>query len=55
VPTLQTRAAGLRQDMVDARLTARTWTRDHGADIPEVANWTWPTADVQSWTSPKAN
>jgi xylulose-5-phosphate/fructose-6-phosphate phosphoketolase len=42
VPTLQTRAATLRQDMVDARLRARTWTREHGADIPEVANWTWP-------------
>ena len=42
VPTLGARAAGLRQEMVDARLTARTWTREHGADIPEVANWTWP-------------
>jgi len=42
VPTLRARAAALRQDMVDARLTARTWTRDHGADIPDVANWTWP-------------
>jgi xylulose-5-phosphate/fructose-6-phosphate phosphoketolase len=42
VPTLGTRAAALRQEMVDARLTARTWTRDHGADIPDVANWTWP-------------
>ena len=42
VATLRARAATLRQDMVDARLTARTWTRDHGADIPEVANWTWP-------------
>jgi xylulose-5-phosphate/fructose-6-phosphate phosphoketolase len=28
--------------MVDARLAARTWTREHGADIPEVASWTWP-------------
>jgi xylulose-5-phosphate/fructose-6-phosphate phosphoketolase len=27
--------------MVDARLAARTWTREHGADIPEVANWAW--------------
>ena len=42
VPTLGARAATLRQDMVDARLQARTWTREHGADIPEVANWTWP-------------
>jgi xylulose-5-phosphate/fructose-6-phosphate phosphoketolase len=42
VPGLGARAAGLRQEMVDARLAARTWTREHGADIPEVANWTWP-------------
>jgi xylulose-5-phosphate/fructose-6-phosphate phosphoketolase len=41
VPGLGSRAAGLRQDMVDARLRARTWTREHGADIPEVADWTW--------------
>jgi hypothetical protein len=27
--------------MVDARLTARTGTRDHCADIPDVANWIW--------------
>src|ERR1700758_2332771 len=42
VPTLRARAAALRQDMVDARLTARNWTCDHGTDIPDVANWTWP-------------
>jgi xylulose-5-phosphate/fructose-6-phosphate phosphoketolase len=42
VPALGARAAGLRQEMVDARLTARAWTREHGEDIPEVANWTWP-------------
>jgi xylulose-5-phosphate/fructose-6-phosphate phosphoketolase len=41
VPTLRTRAAGLRQEMEDARLRARLWTREHGADIPEVANWSW--------------
>jgi xylulose-5-phosphate/fructose-6-phosphate phosphoketolase len=48
VPKLRARAAALRQEMVDARLTATTWTRDHGADIPEVANWTWRASDVQS-------
>jgi xylulose-5-phosphate/fructose-6-phosphate phosphoketolase len=42
VPALGARAAGLRQEMVDARLRARTWTREHGEDIPEVADWTWP-------------
>jgi xylulose-5-phosphate/fructose-6-phosphate phosphoketolase len=41
VPTLGIHAAGLRQDMADARLRARNWTREHGEDIPEVANWTW--------------
>ena len=42
VPSLGAKAAGLRQDMVDARLRARMWTRERGADIPEVANWVWP-------------
>ncbi|WP_250033783.1 phosphoketolase family protein [Paractinoplanes maris] len=42
VPGLGARAAGLRQDMVDTRLAARMWTRDHGVDLPEVADWTWP-------------
>ncbi|RBO88471.1 phosphoketolase family protein [Nocardia puris] len=42
VPGLGERAAALRQDMVDARWRARAWTREHGADIPAVADWTWP-------------
>ena len=42
VPGLGPRAARLRQEMVDARLTARAWTREHGADLPEVADWVWP-------------
>ncbi|MFI6999003.1 phosphoketolase [Nocardia sp. NPDC050175] len=42
VPSLGERAAGLRQEMVDARWEARAWTREHGEDIPEVADWTWP-------------
>ncbi|MEU4342724.1 phosphoketolase family protein [Nocardia sp. NPDC023852] len=42
VPSLREQAAGLRQEMVDARWSARAWTREHGADIPEVADWTWP-------------
>jgi xylulose-5-phosphate/fructose-6-phosphate phosphoketolase len=41
-PGLGDRTAGLRQRMVDARLRARAWTREHGEDIPEVAGWTWP-------------
>jgi xylulose-5-phosphate/fructose-6-phosphate phosphoketolase len=42
VPALRSRAAGLRQEMVDTRLRARTWTRKHGVDLPEVAEWVWP-------------
>ncbi|MFQ6396826.1 phosphoketolase [Nocardia sp. KC 131] len=42
VPTLGDKAAGLRQEMVDARWNARVWTREHGEDIPAVADWTWP-------------
>jgi xylulose-5-phosphate/fructose-6-phosphate phosphoketolase len=41
VSTLGQRAADLRQEMVDARLRARTWTRDHGEDIPDVTDWRW--------------
>jgi xylulose-5-phosphate/fructose-6-phosphate phosphoketolase len=41
VPSLGARAAALRQRMVDARLTARQWTRDHGEDCPEVVDWRW--------------
>jgi xylulose-5-phosphate/fructose-6-phosphate phosphoketolase len=42
VPELRGRAAHLRQQMVDARLRARAYTREHGEDAPEVAGWTWP-------------
>jgi xylulose-5-phosphate/fructose-6-phosphate phosphoketolase len=31
----------VRQDMVDARWAARAWTREHGEDIPAVAEWSW--------------
>jgi xylulose-5-phosphate/fructose-6-phosphate phosphoketolase len=41
VPGLGTRAAALRQHLVDARLRAREWTREHGEDIAEVVEWTW--------------
>ncbi|MFE7405670.1 phosphoketolase [Isoptericola sp. NPDC057559] len=44
VPSLRSRYAGLRQEMVDARLTARQYTREHGEDIPEVRDWVWPDA-----------
>jgi xylulose-5-phosphate/fructose-6-phosphate phosphoketolase len=42
VPTLGSRAAHLRQRMVDDRLRARQFTREHGDDIPEVRDWVWP-------------
>jgi xylulose-5-phosphate/fructose-6-phosphate phosphoketolase len=42
VPGLAEREAGLRQQMADARLSARAWTREHGEDPPEVSGWSWP-------------
>ncbi|WP_265520696.1 phosphoketolase family protein [Oerskovia flava] len=44
VPFLRSKAAGLRQEMVDARLAARQYTREHGEDIPTVRDWVWPDA-----------
>jgi xylulose-5-phosphate/fructose-6-phosphate phosphoketolase len=41
VPSLGSNTAILRQQMVDARLAARQYTRDHGIDDPAIANWTW--------------
>jgi xylulose-5-phosphate/fructose-6-phosphate phosphoketolase len=41
VPGLSARAAGLRQDLVEQRLRARAYTREHGEDDPEIAAWTW--------------
>ena len=42
VPSLGSRAATVRQQMVDARLAARAFTREHGEDDPAITNWTWP-------------
>ena len=39
VPQLAATCAGFRQEMQDARLNARQYTRDHGEDLPEVAEW----------------
>jgi xylulose-5-phosphate/fructose-6-phosphate phosphoketolase len=41
VPSLGSHAAALRQEMVDARLAARAYTRQHGEDDPHIANWRW--------------
>ena len=46
VPGLAGRAAGVRQEMQDARLRARAYTREYGEDIPEVADWTWSGSGV---------
>jgi xylulose-5-phosphate/fructose-6-phosphate phosphoketolase len=45
VPGLGSKAAVLRQDMQDARMRARQYTREHGEDIPEVAQWLWSGED----------
>jgi xylulose-5-phosphate/fructose-6-phosphate phosphoketolase len=42
VPGLASRAGRLRQEMVDRRLRARAWTREHGEDAPDIRDWTWP-------------
>jgi xylulose-5-phosphate/fructose-6-phosphate phosphoketolase len=42
VPGLAVKAAHLRQQMVDRRVRARAWTREHGEDDPEIGDWTWP-------------
>jgi xylulose-5-phosphate/fructose-6-phosphate phosphoketolase len=42
VPSLGSRAATLRQEMSDARISARAYTREHGEDDPAIAGWTWP-------------
>jgi xylulose-5-phosphate/fructose-6-phosphate phosphoketolase len=42
VPGLAAHHAHLRQEMVDAKLQARAWTREHGDDRPDVREWTWP-------------
>jgi xylulose-5-phosphate/fructose-6-phosphate phosphoketolase len=41
VPGLGTRTAALRQDMVDTRIEARRYGREHGEDPPEIAGWMW--------------
>jgi xylulose-5-phosphate/fructose-6-phosphate phosphoketolase len=41
VEGLANRAAVLRQRMLDARLGARRYTREHGEDDPEISGWTW--------------
>jgi xylulose-5-phosphate/fructose-6-phosphate phosphoketolase len=42
VPGLADRASWLRQEMEEARLRARLYTREHGEDDPAIRDWTWP-------------
>jgi xylulose-5-phosphate/fructose-6-phosphate phosphoketolase len=42
VPGLDERAAGLRQEIADRRVTARAYTREFGDDPPEIREWVWP-------------
>ncbi|HLM25877.1 MAG TPA: phosphoketolase family protein [Thermoleophilaceae bacterium] len=41
VPGLGAKAAAVRQHMVDERLRHREYTREVGADPPDVTQWTW--------------
>jgi xylulose-5-phosphate/fructose-6-phosphate phosphoketolase len=42
------KAAGVRQQMVDARLAARDHTRQFGEDHPDVAQWSWSGPRLES-------
>jgi xylulose-5-phosphate/fructose-6-phosphate phosphoketolase len=42
VPGLATRAAVVRQRMVDQRAVHHRYVREHGEDLPEVRDWSWP-------------
>jgi xylulose-5-phosphate/fructose-6-phosphate phosphoketolase len=44
VPFLQSKCEPLRQKMLDKRIAAREYTREHGDDPPEVRDWVWPGA-----------
>ena len=39
------------QRLVDKRIVARVYSREHGDDIPEVRDWMWPAAHGAAFTS----
>ncbi|CAG7647476.1 phosphoketolase family protein [Actinacidiphila bryophytorum] len=41
VPGLPVTAAAVRQRMEEVRLRHHSWIREHGTDLPEVADWSW--------------
>jgi xylulose-5-phosphate/fructose-6-phosphate phosphoketolase len=42
VSAIGRQAARVRQEMLDHRMNARLYTREHGEDDPEISGWTWP-------------
>jgi xylulose-5-phosphate/fructose-6-phosphate phosphoketolase len=42
LPDFSGPAAHVQQEMRDLRLRARAYTREHGEDAPEIADWSWP-------------
>jgi len=48
VEGLGSRAAVVRQHMVDERLRHRAYTREHGEDSPDIQAWQWPDDDAQA-------
>ena len=42
LPRLAGTGDHLRQEMIDSRLKARAYGREHGEDPPEIRDWTWP-------------
>ena len=42
VPGLRARAGQVRELMERKRATCRAYTREHGEDAPEIAQWRWP-------------
>lgn len=42
VPSLESRAAHVRQRMAEKLVEHHAYTREHGEDMPEVRDWKWP-------------
>lgn len=55
VPRLQGAAASLHQEMGDARLRAREYTRTHGEDDPAISGWSWPYSETDHEDAPSPN
>ena len=52
VPKLATRAAYAKQAMRDRLLEHKHYIREHGDDMPEIANWRWGQGAVSRATRP---